>query len=73
MLTRPRSTAFRTVASVSQRTTTRRSALSTALSGLLAADAASLLPGTTSDAPEPVSVQQHALTIADVVDSTTPA
>lgn len=44
--------------STSQRTTTRRSALQSALTGLIAAGAASMLPSTTSAAQEPVSVHQ---------------
>ena len=56
--------------STSQRTTTRRSALQTALSGLLAAGAASMLPTTTSAAQEPVSVQQQPVVVVNYADLT---
>ena len=47
---------------------TRRSALTVSLTTLLAAGAASVLPSAAQAAPEPVSVEHGAVTVADLVD-----
>jgi hypothetical protein len=48
------------IVSIAQRTTTRRTALQTALAGLLAAGAASVLPSAAQAAPAPTTAQQPA-------------
>src|SRR5690349_22002495 len=53
-----------------QRTTSRRQALQTALTAALAAGAASMIPATTSAAPEPASVQQQPVIVINYANLT---
>jgi hypothetical protein len=55
---------------VSQRTTTRRTALQTALTAALAAGGASLLPTTTSAAPAATTAQQATVIVVNYADLT---